>query len=970
MPLRRVALPVLFLATAACYPGMLGTPDGGTLIVVAIAPPSVTLQAGASQRFQGGVYGTTDLVVAWSVQEIGGGSIAGDGTYTAPATAGTYHVVVTSHADPTKFNTATVTVTTPPAAAGLVISSPLTLDKTTVTAGDTLRGTVTYQNTSASAIVAREIGIASRPPGGTNAGGPYTNLMPQLLSQTIQPGATVTLAASRVFSSADPLGSWYAYTTWQDSGAVWHDGPNTFFAVAAPLPAIQAFTPTPATLIAGATSTLAATFSNGTGSIDHVVGPIASGGTATVAPTATTTYTLTVADGLGHSATAPATVTVTPANGPPVVTITASPPNPSNQTTASFSFVSTKAGSTFSCQLDSGAAAACTSPQSYSGLAAGSHTFKVTATDLGGLVSAPVSFTWTIDLTVRDVIPLARRTTWNPGIPGGIPSRTTICATLNAATYGDGATDATSAIQAAIDACPEGQAVVLPAGTYRVTSNLKIAKGIVLRGAGPALTKIRAYLTAGSVAAIYIANLWPSYGSAVNVTADVPKDATSIPVADASSFAVGDIIQIDQLDDTSYVFYGSCPWFKRPDYGPASTGPRSQGQTVEVVSVVGNVLNINTPIHLGFKLALITQVFKPTGTNGGINNAATVKYAGLEDLYLTGGQNNQITMLNCAYCWVKNIESDGTVAAPASDGTAGPGNGMKGAHMQIDRSYRIVIRDSYFHHATNVIQGGGAYGISISEHTSDSLIENNIVYYMNKPLTMRATGGGNVVAFNYIDDAWTSADSFMMETDIDMGHASFPFMELVEGNYAPQIATDDVWGGSGWMTVFRNYASGKQRRSALHERERLAAIDFEGGALFLNVVANALGSAGTIGTTGLPQIYEVHSNPPGDVPAVWRLGDSPISLAGNGYHNKDAYDPFPWAVGTTGATLLRQGNFDFVTNGIADGAVSGLPVSYYLSAAPSWWGSNPWPYVDPTRTPVVGTLPAKARFDALGVPIQ
>jgi hypothetical protein len=418
----------------------------------------------------------------------------------------------------------------------------------------------------------------------------------------------------------------------------------------------------------------------------------------------------------------------------------------------------------------------------------------------------------------------------------------------------------------------------------------------------------------------------------------------------------------------SYLFYGGCPWFKRPDYGPASSGPRSQGQTVEVVSTSGNTLNLGTPIHLGFKLAFSPQVFKPNGPATPSGN--TVKYAGLEDLYVTGGQQNQIDMLNCAYCWVKNIESDGTVSAPSSDGTAGPGNGMSGAHMQINRSFRVVIRDSYFHHATHVVQGGGAYGISISDHTSDSLIENNIVYYMNKPLTMRATGGGNVIAYNYIDDAWTSADAFMMETDIDMGHSSFPYMELVEGNYAPQIATDDVWGGSGWMTVFRNYASGKQRRTDLHERERIAAIDFAGGAVFMNVVANALGIAGTMGTFNLPQIYEVHSNPPGDLPTVWRLGSSPISQSGNGYHNQDAYDAFPWAAGTTGATLLREGNFGFITNTVADGAVSGLPASYYPSAAPSWWGSNPWPYVDPTRTPVVGTLPAKARFDALGVPIQ
>lgn len=45
------------------------------------------------------------------MQEAGGGTITPTGLYTAPATAGTFHVVATSVADPTKSATATVTVT-------------------------------------------------------------------------------------------------------------------------------------------------------------------------------------------------------------------------------------------------------------------------------------------------------------------------------------------------------------------------------------------------------------------------------------------------------------------------------------------------------------------------------------------------------------------------------------------------------------------------------------------------------------------------------------------------------------------------------------------------------------------------------------------------------------------------------------------------------------------------------------------
>src|SRR5207245_1704488 len=80
----------------------------------------------------------------------------------------------------------------------------------------------------------------------------------------------------------------------------------------------------------------------------------------------------------------------------PTVSITASPPNPSNSSAPSFSF-SSEAGASFQCALDGAAFAACSSPKSYSGVADGSHTFQVKATDTAGNTGTAASYTWTVD---------------------------------------------------------------------------------------------------------------------------------------------------------------------------------------------------------------------------------------------------------------------------------------------------------------------------------------------------------------------------------------------------------------------------------------------------------------------------------------------------------------------------------------------------------------------------------------------
>jgi hypothetical protein len=64
------------------------------------------------------------------------------------------------------------------------------------------------------------------------------------------------------------------------------------------------------------------------------------------------------------------------------------------------------------------------------------------------------------------------------------------------------------------------------------------------------------------------------------------------------------------------------------------------------------------------------------------------------------------------------------------------------------------------------------------------------------------------------------------------------------------------------------------------------------------------------------------------------------------------------------ATVLRDGNFDYVTDSARwDRQPQTLPNSLYLTAKPAFFGDLPWPWVDPVGANKIGTLPARLRFD-------
>ena len=539
-------------------------------------------------------------------------------------------------------------------------------------------------------------------------------------------------------------------------------------------------------------------------------------------------------------------------------------------------------------------------------------------------------------------IPSDRVTVWQPGVTynGGIPNRTTIHTTLS-----DGSTRAQ--IQAALDDCPVGQVVQLAAGNFNITGDpIFINKGITLRGAGPTLTTItRTDGGSNQVANIVLGRRWPNIGSSTNLTADAVKGSYSCTVASTAGLTVGELVLLDSLTETGLTYWsddatlvsGIRSWFSRND--------RPITQMMEIASIVANTVTFTTPFHITFKTARTAQLTQW--------NDAAVSGAAVEDLRSVGGRGGDgggnIYFQLAMYSWARRVEAYDTIGGAA----------------RMYNCFRCEIRDSYINYTPDPNPGGAGYGVDFSNATSDCLLENCIVVNFNKVIVMRAAGGGNVVGYNYFDDGFGAGYKTIPEIGANAAHMTTPHNALFEGNRSWNLGSDSRWGNSIFITFFRNHATGLRGNvtgNGLADTSNRRCTTIQAYHYDYNFVGNVLGFAGMTASPFSGFVYEASAEYGSTVPMwVFGQGDS----VGTGGVN----DP------TVITRTLRDGNFDYHTNelrwhGIGGAAsttppaASVIPNSLYMTGKPSWFGSDPWPWVTPEGATKVFTLPAKARFDS------
>lgn len=566
-------------------------------------------------------------------------------------------------------------------------------------------------------------------------------------------------------------------------------------------------------------------------------------------------------------------------------------------------------------------------------------------------------------------LPMDRQTGWQPGVTynGGIPNRTTICATLSPMGQGQ---DDTAAINAALASCPTDEVVFLNAGTFTITGKgVTVPSHVTLRGTVDANGRPISRLVkldgdsqpyaAVSMGALYQSLKFktppsssdPATGGTL-LASDAVKETNELTLTSNPGLKVGEIVYLDMETDPNLTFWD----LSRSPGGGQSNDPsrgwfsiydRPINQILEVKAIHGNTITFTTNFHITFSTADGAALWQ-------LEYPAT-EWAGIEDVYVFGGAGGDggggIHFFTCAYSWAKNVEVDHT----------------SGTGVNIDDSFRCELRDSYVHHAgswSGPTPGGSAYLTGMNAGTSDSLFENNIVWNGNKVIVMRASGGGNVIAYNYMQDAWGATYPSEPEIGLNASHMTTPHFELFEGNESFAFGSDSVWGNSIDVTVFRNNFTGL--RTATPPLYDYSYTLSNGCTLFYEDIQQRV----VVQLSEHCDNYSFIGNVlgyAGEAPVAQRSGGC-IGGATGGFEYTFANDnkiPMWYLDPTDDATVLRNGNFDYATKSQHwDDDAASVPNSLYLCAAPAFFGSNPWPWVNPTDG-TTAVLPAKARWQAM-----
>ena len=239
---------------------------------------------------------------------------------------------------------------------------------------------------------------------------------------------------------------------------------------------------------------------------------------------------------------------------------------------------------------------------------------------------------------------------------------------------GDGVTDDTRAIQAAIDATSSG-AVLVPPGRYLISDFINITRsGVVLRGAGQAKSILWfprgldvlhprvARTTTGSIASGYsfdggFVNIQGDYREApiARVTSLARRGDRELRVDNPANLAVGELVVLAVRDDETNTL---ARHLYSDDPGPTTNLKFYQTRmTLRIVAKDGDTVSFDRPLRFDTRAEWTPEIrsFAPTVTESGIENLGfafpPTPYAG----HFKETGYNAIELREVYHCWVRDV---------------------------------------------------------------------------------------------------------------------------------------------------------------------------------------------------------------------------------------------------------------------------------------------------------------------------
>ena len=476
-------------------------------------------------------------------------------------------------------------------------------------------------------------------------------------------------------------------------------------------------------------------------------------------------------------------------------------------------------------------------------------------------------------------IPPDRLADWSrAGTEDGIP-KIKVSADFSAyAPTGNGESDDYPKLEKAIAECQSPGAVYIPAGTYLMKSVIRMRNGVVLRGDGPGKTNLVFDLPSRAPEAAILFE-GAMEGSWELVQAAFAR-TTRIVLKSSEGLLPGEDIVI---------FAG------KEDGAPAKGARRAPGnaglgQVVRIKAIVKRALFLDVPLRLDY----------PLSDSPKVRRLKAVAWAGLEDLEVTRQDSREGTVARLSLardCWISGCSFANAARA----------------HVEMEASRFITVRDSLFHHASNRTDSGHGCGVVAGRWASDNLVTNNIFWNLRHAMVARSGASGNVFSYNF---SCESVDERGRPSADMLASGPGTCENLFEGNSVKVARLGEAGIPLGPRnTVFRNRICG-----CLAGREKYAVV-VEGGPCSTNVVGNTLASGRVNAAKAAGALVEVNRS----------------------------------------RTVLEKADL--------------LPASCYLGAAPDFWGSRPWPGLGADLDKGLGLargwtpLPAQERFEDLtGVP--